>query len=380
MGGEVNLAQRNVLEFIQRRGKVTKVDVFAEFDLAGKRVVEQALEELAEARHIVRGANDVFAPARMRKAVEQADEPPPPPPGGQVTERGLQRREMLTAAMARLLAEKGEVRRADMRERLPGVLERDIDNFLFAAARDQRLERVRAGVYRRGRAGYDTATPPANGKAHPHGTRGWDPRRTTNTPSEAKAPAAEARPASIKPAAVATPLPVADGHDEAKRQSTESPPPAMGPAEADADHQEIAPMTKGHYPARPTDVQPPPPPPRAAATPQPAPRPGEQNVVLLVVQDVLEDPIAVAHDDAHMQVLHDFLARSNFGLAKYGTRLFTGNGRDALMDAYQEAIDLVMYLRQAVAEGEDVHPDYRTALGLCLTLQRILAARAATAG
>ena len=139
-------------------------------------------------------------------------------------------------------------------------------------------------------------------------------------------------------------------------------------------------MTKGHYPARPTDVQPPPPPPRAAATPQPAPRPGEQNVVLLVVQDVLEDPIAVAHDDAHMQVLHDFLARSNFGLAKYGTRLFTGNGRDALMDAYQEAIDLVMYLRQAVAEGEDVHPDYRTALGLCLTLQRILAARAATAG
>jgi hypothetical protein len=28
----------------------------------------------------------------------------------------------------------------------------------------------------------------------------------------------------------------------------------------------------------------------------------------------------------------------------------TNNGRDSLMDAYQEALDLVMYLRQAIEE------------------------------
>ena len=49
-------------------------------------------------------------------------------------------------------------------------------------------------------------------------------------------------------------------------------------------------------------------------------------------------------------VVEDFMARSDMGLAKYGTRLQPFNGRDALMDAYQEAIDLVMYLRQAIEE------------------------------
>lgn len=40
------------------------------------------------------------------------------------------------------------------------------------------------------------------------------------------------------------------------------------------------------------------------------------------------------------------------GLEKYGTKLEAFNGRDALMDAYQEAIDMVMYLRQAILERD----------------------------
>ena len=51
-------------------------------------------------------------------------------------------------------------------------------------------------------------------------------------------------------------------------------------------------------------------------------------------------------------VLFDLIERANIGKQKYGTLLQTNNGRDALMDAYQEALDLVMYLRQAILERE----------------------------
>ena len=49
-------------------------------------------------------------------------------------------------------------------------------------------------------------------------------------------------------------------------------------------------------------------------------------------------------------VYKDLVARAEFGREKYGTYLMTNNGRNALMDAYQEALDLVMYLRQAIEE------------------------------
>lgn len=51
-------------------------------------------------------------------------------------------------------------------------------------------------------------------------------------------------------------------------------------------------------------------------------------------------------------VVSDIVARSVVGTRKYGTPLRANNGRDALMDAYQEALDLVMYLRQAILERD----------------------------
>lgn len=51
-------------------------------------------------------------------------------------------------------------------------------------------------------------------------------------------------------------------------------------------------------------------------------------------------------------VLADIMERAKAGKQKYGTYLETNNGRDPLWDAYQEAIDLVMYLRQALLERE----------------------------
>jgi hypothetical protein len=44
------------------------------------------------------------------------------------------------------------------------------------------------------------------------------------------------------------------------------------------------------------------------------------------------------------------LERHAFGVAKYGTGLRAFNGRNALIDALQEALDLVVYLEQARTE------------------------------
>lgn len=51
-------------------------------------------------------------------------------------------------------------------------------------------------------------------------------------------------------------------------------------------------------------------------------------------------------------VVADIQARSAAGEKKYGTVLRASNGRDALMDAYQEALDLCQYLRQALYERD----------------------------
>lgn len=48
----------------------------------------------------------------------------------------------------------------------------------------------------------------------------------------------------------------------------------------------------------------------------------------------------------------DMRERDRIGSQKYGTRLQPHNGRDALVDAYQEALDLVVYLRQAIYERD----------------------------
>lgn len=51
-------------------------------------------------------------------------------------------------------------------------------------------------------------------------------------------------------------------------------------------------------------------------------------------------------------VLKDIKERDDFGIKKYGTRLQPHNGRDVLQDAYEEALDLVVYLRQAIYERQ----------------------------
>lgn len=67
--------------------------------------------------------------------------------------------------------------------------------------------------------------------------------------------------------------------------------------------------------------------------PEPAPKPGRDSVT-----------------DA---VLADLQTRRRTGARKYGGELQTYNGRNALIDAYQEALDLCLYLKQALMEEEE---------------------------
>lgn len=52
-------------------------------------------------------------------------------------------------------------------------------------------------------------------------------------------------------------------------------------------------------------------------------------------------------------VIEDLSARREFGRKKYGDELRTSNGRDALIDAYQEALDLCIYLRQRIEQDRE---------------------------
>ncbi len=48
--------------------------------------------------------------------------------------------------------------------------------------------------------------------------------------------------------------------------------------------------------------------------------------------------------------LADLRQRGALGVKTYGTRLQAHNGRDSLRDAYEEALDMALYLRQCIEE------------------------------
>ncbi len=65
-------------------------------------------------------------------------------------------------------------------------------------------------------------------------------------------------------------------------------------------------------------------------------------------------PKPVNNGNPHINdlVINDLKIRKLAGVAKYGTPLQANNGRDALQDAYEEALDLCQYLKQAIEERD----------------------------
>jgi hypothetical protein len=68
--------------------------------------------------------------------------------------------------------------------------------------------------------------------------------------------------------------------------------------------------------------------------------------------DVQPDPILNESTPIWELVISDMKERDSVGRERYGVPLQANNGRDALIDAYQEALDLVVYLRQAIEERD----------------------------
>ena len=92
----------------------------------------------------------------------------------------------------------------------------------------------------------------------------------------------------------------------------------------------------------------------------------------MVIADATNRPESPVRD----LVVLDMRARDEFGAKKYGTRLQPLNGRDSLVDAYQEALDLCVYMRGRLAERYDglLAAHYADALNIAFFLRCLLEA------
>lgn len=103
----------------------------------------------------------------------------------------------------------------------------------------------------------------------------------------------------------------------------------------------------------------------------------------------VEQPVPVATDGPHihdlvaaevrdslrphgLQVAVDIARRKEIGVARYGQPLQAGNGRNALRDAYEEALDLLVYLRQYQEETGTHTIAYDQAIQLACRLAELV--------
>lgn len=102
---------------------------------------------------------------------------------------------------------------------------------------------------------------------------------------------------------------------------------------------------------------------RKAATPEKPPT-GNGAIVFEYVAQKLTAMILAAclpqalgpldSADGLAAVLSDLEARAKVGREKYGTFLRVNNGRQAIVDLYQEVQDAIMYSAQARMEGDKI--------------------------
>lgn len=93
----------------------------------------------------------------------------------------------------------------------------------------------------------------------------------------------------------------------------------------------------------------------SSTRPEPPPTPNAHPPVW----DALIAEIECHHETpAAIAMLDDMRARDAVGRERYGTPLQPWNGRDALVDAYQEALDLAVYVKQAQLENGERGPNW----------------------
>lgn len=114
-------------------------------------------------------------------------------------------------------------------------------------------------------------------------------------------------------------------------------------------------------------------------------RPGDQPLPVpndgpsmhdLVCADLWRGGAAGKLEDA---VMADLQARKQLGLERYGSLLQAGNGRDAMLDLYEELQDAAVYARQMQEEAAGASPAdavYAELLTLLVDVRRLRDARA----
>ncbi len=114
-----------------------------------------------------------------------------------------------------------------------------------------------------------------------------------------------------------------------------------------------------------------------AATEQQKPKRGGRSITILVVEDLIDDldtSTDVDRVEATHSVIKDLIDRDRMGFDKYGQNLETYDGRVTLLDAYQEILDALQYLRKAIEEmpRKRLRMMYNEILGHALILSQML--------
>ena len=117
-----------------------------------------------------------------------------------------------------------------------------------------------------------------------------------------------------------------------------------------------------------------------AVTPEPAPERTDSAAVWpLVIRDVEERLTPAPLEDTppwlRQCLAQDMRARDAAGREKYGVPLQVHNGRRAIVDAYQEALDLCVYLRQQAERTDAIfwHRMAANAIGTAAAIRYQLA-------
>lgn len=71
-----------------------------------------------------------------------------------------------------------------------------------------------------------------------------------------------------------------------------------------------------------------------------------------------DQPLPVGgHECVQDALIADIRERRDIGIQRYGSALMTHNGRDAVQDALEEAVDLAVYLKQVALEVRDLQKE-----------------------
>jgi hypothetical protein len=106
---------------------------------------------------------------------------------------------------------------------------------------------------------------------------------------------------------------------------------------------------------------------RDPTTDQALPKPGGDFVQEFMINELDKLP---PDDELRNSIRRGIEARRELGIRKYGTPLQTFNGRDALIDAWEESLDVLTYIYQIDMEDGDAGSLLDVAMSIVIRLTK----------